>query len=86
MLRKKATRIQGKLLKGNVRNILVSGHSLGGALAALCAYDISKKYDQKVGKKVKLVTFSAPRPGSMKFAQEMYKTVKDHIKHFRMVT
>lgn len=47
------------------------GHSLGGAVAALAADWLSAK-----GKKVKLYTFGAPKPGLESFAVELTKRVR----------
>ncbi|KAL1498629.1 hypothetical protein AB1Y20_013942 [Prymnesium parvum] len=41
--------------------VLVAGHSLGGALATLCAYDLMHARPQLPVGKVVLVTFAAPR-------------------------
>lgn len=58
-----------------IDTILITGHSLGGALANLCAVDMDFYYNKGEGKTVKtdgyyfnLVTFGAPRVGDLKFA------------------
>ena len=47
-------------------NIMVTGHSLGGALATLCAVDIKRRINPTV--KVFLYTFGSPRVGNDKMA------------------
>lgn len=46
--------------------VLVTGHSLGGAVATLCAADL--KYHLGQASKVELVTFGSPRVGNEAFA------------------
>lgn len=46
--------------------VLVTGHSLGGAVATLCAADL--KYHLGQASKVELVTFHSPRVGNEAFA------------------
>ena len=53
----------------------VTGHSLGGSLASLGAGLLVKKY--KVDdKKMKLVTFAAPRTGNSEWAKAMDQIVR----------
>lgn len=49
--------------------VLITGHSLGGALAVLCAYHLSRWFHWRGGKKPKLLvyTFGQPRVGDMAF-------------------
>jgi hypothetical protein len=72
-------------LKGdkNINTILITGHSLGGALANLCAVDMDHYYNRGDGKKIypdgykfNLVTFGAPRVGDQKFADYVNKIPK----------
>jgi triacylglycerol lipase len=49
-----------------VQNIWVTGHSLGGALAVLCAFDVLKNL--KLGPVPQLYTFAGPRAGAPDFA------------------
>eukprot|EP00340_Litonotus_pictus_P004992 CAMPEP_0170517626 /NCGR_PEP_ID=MMETSP0209-20121228/3547_1 /TAXON_ID=665100 ORGANISM="Litonotus pictus, Strain P1" /NCGR_SAMPLE_ID=MMETSP0209 /ASSEMBLY_ACC=CAM_ASM_000301 /LENGTH=319 /DNA_ID=CAMNT_0010802917 /DNA_START=96 /DNA_END=1055 /DNA_ORIENTATION=- len=58
-----------------IRNININGHSLGGSIAYLCAYDLENssiaKYSIPSLKQVdsfELVTFGAPRTGNKEFA------------------
>jgi triacylglycerol lipase len=56
------------LLQANcpgVQTIWVTGHSLGGALAVLCAYDIFKNLN--LGPVPQLCTFAGPRTGAPDF-------------------
>ncbi len=45
-----------------VKRVLVTGHSLGGAVATLCAFDIGKNLP--LGAVPELYTFAAPRSGA----------------------
>ena len=62
--------------------ILTTGHSLGGALASLCAHDLSEKHP---GLKVAMYNFGAPRLGNSAFTQvyreangDSYRVVNEH--------
>ena len=48
------------------RKILVTGHSLGGSVATIAAAFLATKYPQR---KVRLVTFGAPRVGCEDFKE-----------------
>ena len=70
--------------------IYCTGHSLGGALATLAAYDISRAMEW-VAKPVKVIcyTFGAPRIGNYAFAEtynklvpETWNVVNDQVKPF----
>lgn len=59
----------------NIDQVFITGHSLGGALANLCAVDMDHYYNQGDGKAIKtggyefnLVTFGSPRVGDATFA------------------
>ena len=56
----------------------MAGHSLGGALATLAAYDIAHMLP-KEGEQValKVYTFGSPRVGNHSFAQEFQACVPD---------
>lgn len=58
--------------------VYVTGHSLGGALATLAAFDIAKAL-QGVQKETHVVcyTFGAPRTGNHAFAHDYQKVVPD---------
>ncbi len=53
-------------LLGNSENLIITGHSLGGALAILCAKDLSRK---KINCKITCVSFGAPRVGNSAFVK-----------------
>jgi hypothetical protein len=57
-------------------NIIVTGHSLGGALAFLCSADMlhSGLYESH---KIKCVTFGSPRVGNSHFAEEFISMIPD---------
>jgi len=60
------------------REIIVTGHSLGAALATLCASRISKKFDNTIS----LYTFGSPRVGNRAWAKafnvETYRFVNNN--------
>ena len=64
--------IRGQLLDAMKRfaptKVFISGHSLGGALATICGYDL-QSYSPKI------YTFAAPRSGNLKFSES------DYLKH-----
>lgn len=64
----------GPLPHGRKRKILLTGHSLGGALAHLAAYDITKAFP---GATVRVYTFGSPRVGNHAFAKDYDATVPD---------
>jgi hypothetical protein len=47
----------------------VVGHSMGGALAHLCALDLATRFGPEVGSRTHLYTFGAPRVGNEPFAR-----------------
>lgn len=53
-------------------DIIFTGHSMGGALAALCALDMKYRFPEK---KIKLVTFGAPRLGNYALAEKFRKAL-----------
>ena len=58
--------------------VLVTGHSLGGAVATLCAFDLARKAEE-LGispSQCCCITFGAPRTGNAAFAKLFNQTVK----------
>ncbi|CAF1406694.1 unnamed protein product, partial [Didymodactylos carnosus] len=49
--------------------VLVTGHSLGGALATLAAIDLKQQYEAAI---IQLYTFGSPRVGNAAFVDYMY--------------
>lgn len=60
----------------NVVDLLVTGHSLGGALAALAALSIKKAYPAA---HLKVYTYGQPRVGNRAFAIEYNSKVEEHF-------
>jgi len=54
--------------------ILITGHSLGGALATLAAYDLTVEL-QELGLQVQCITFGAPRVGNSIFVADYNRHV-----------
>ncbi|KAF6250498.1 hypothetical protein COO60DRAFT_1705829 [Scenedesmus sp. NREL 46B-D3] len=58
-------------------DVYVTGHSLGGALATLCAYDLAgRRGASAAGKRVHMYTYGAPRVGNKAFADAFNKRLK----------
>tara|TARA_R110002096_G_scaffold206192_10_gene392413 strand:+ start:35333 stop:36256 length:924 start_codon:yes stop_codon:yes gene_type:complete len=57
------------LSKSSGKKIVISGHSLGGAIATLVAARIATKFDRE--SIVSIYTFGQPRVGNAKFAKSM---------------
>jgi Lipase (class 3) len=51
-----------------------AGHSLGGAMAILCAMDVKARFDFE---QLQVYTFGAPRVGNRAFAREYERTVPE---------
>eukprot|EP01064_Diplonema_japonicum_P035680 TRINITY_DN7811_c0_g1_i1.p1 TRINITY_DN7811_c0_g1~~TRINITY_DN7811_c0_g1_i1.p1 ORF type:complete len:1759 (+),score=268.64 TRINITY_DN7811_c0_g1_i1:189-5465(+) len=58
------------------RQVFVTGHSLGGALAQMAAYHLTWKF-YKMSKKVKVYAFASPRVGNVAFATAYNTCVPD---------
>jgi len=60
------------------RSILVTGHSLGGAMATLAALDLRTRYQEEYN--VRMITFAAPRVGDRFFANVFNEHVPDAVR------
>lgn len=49
------------------QEVIVTGHSLGGALATICAVDLQYNFTEQFG--VQVYTYGAPRVGNLGFAE-----------------
>ena len=72
-VRKRILKSIKKLAKKDRKRIYVTGHSLGGALATLCAADIRRS----VRLQTTMYNFGAPRVGNRRFAKLYDKLVPD---------
>ena len=63
--------------RGSMPTVFVAGHSLGGALATLCALEM--KFVLGVPD-VRLITFGSPRVGNSVFASWYSKTIPQHLR------
>ena len=62
----------------NPSEILITGHSLGGALANLCAIDLTFNkinFESDDIKPIKVITFGAPKVGNFEFRKIMDENV-----------
>tara|TARA_E500000178_G_C16991863_1_gene741195 strand:- start:1126 stop:1998 length:873 start_codon:yes stop_codon:yes gene_type:complete len=59
--------------------IIVSGHSLGGALATLCGYLLTNN----LNKNITVISFASPRVGNKKFSEDFNKKIR--LRHYRFV-
>ena len=68
-----------RYLSGKPKKVICCGHSLGGALANLCALDLAS-----IGHEVQCVTFGSPSVGCDKFHEMFKQKVKESIRvaHF----
>jgi predicted lipase len=55
--------------------LVITGHSLGGAMATICAMDLV--YNRKIKTLPFLVTFGSPRVGDLQFSQAFSKMYTD---------
>ncbi|KAJ1292319.1 hypothetical protein BS78_02G383500 [Paspalum vaginatum] len=58
-------------------NVIVTGHSMGGAMASFCALDLAMKLG---GDSVQLMTFGQPRVGNAAFASYFAKYVPNTVR------
>jgi hypothetical protein len=64
--------------------ILVTGHSLGGALAVLAAADIKRSFPDLADNELDLYTFGCPRVGTPLFAEYIFKLFA--VGHYYRIT
>jgi len=69
--------IHGIIKAATPARIVVTGHSLGGSLAALCAVDI--EYNFKIAPEC--VTFGSPRTGNKEFAESFNRRIKNSLRY-----
>ncbi|GLC42478.1 hypothetical protein PLESTB_001102700 [Pleodorina starrii] len=70
--------ITGSGEKGDNWRVLVTGHSLGGALATLAAYELAeRRTPARAVQAISLYTYGAPRVGNKAFAEEFDRLVPD---------
>tara|TARA_B110001450_G_scaffold181_1_gene265 strand:+ start:1558 stop:2268 length:711 start_codon:yes stop_codon:yes gene_type:complete len=62
----------------NVENVHISGHSLGGALAYVCAVDIHLATKNP---NIRVLTIGSPRPGNKDFANYFNNNIKESIRY-----
>lgn len=62
----------------NYKKIIVTGHSLGGATATLCAYDLKVHNPDK---DITAVMFASPRVGNGNFVKSFNKIIPDAIRY-----
>ncbi|KAF5368819.1 hypothetical protein D9758_002967 [Tetrapyrgos nigripes] len=64
----------------DVNELVITGHSMGGALSYLLCLDLLAKTDVIPNKPIKLVVFGAPRPGDEKLAKYWQELVDGYRK------
>ena len=64
----------------NYPEILVTGHSLGGALSVLCALDLACNPIAENTVRIKVITFGVPRTGNLGFCMLFNKMISYHIR------
>ncbi len=72
-------------VKGGVKNVMITGHSMGGAQANLMALYLAQTIQQMGYRDVsiKLVTYNAPRVGSENFANKLNEALgEENISRF----
>lgn len=69
-------RLESLLEHHQYRNVLVTGHSLGGALACLCAYQLTNPSIHRV----QVITFGQPRIGDANWSRRYEAMVPDSLR------
>ena len=62
-------------------NIVIVGHSLGGAQATLMAMDLF--YNRKIQKNLYVITLGSPRVGNSEFAKSFQKLIEKSFLKFK---
>lgn len=70
--------IHNYLSNGAAAKVKVTGHSLGGALATLCAVDVQYNFGEIA---VELYTFGAPRVGNDGFRESFNRRISDSYRY-----
>ena len=60
----------------NVDNIIITGHSMGAALAVYCAFDLKRDLNLK-DNKIILYTYGSPEVGNGSFVKKFKKAIKN---------
>jgi hypothetical protein len=63
---------------GPAKKILVTGHSLGGALASIGAYILSQTYHLPIQQ---VVTFASPKPGDVGFQSGYQAVINNQVRY-----
>lgn len=71
--------VRERLKQSNSTKVWITGHSLGGALAVICAEDLVASSDVEV---CGLVTFGQPMVGKRDFAKHMEQMMPSKFAHF----
>jgi len=66
-----------RVMTADVNHVLITGHSLGGALSILCAVDLEYNFPDK---DYEVILFGAPRVGNRAFQQSYHKRVPNTIR------
>jgi predicted lipase len=62
----------------HLKKVIITGHSLGGALATLCSLDMAINFPLR---EIICVTFGSPRVGNLSFARLFNKKVKNSYRY-----
>ncbi|MGB7084240.1 MAG: lipase family protein [Phormidesmis sp.] len=67
--------IHRQIAQSSATRYIVTGHSLGGALATLCAVDLQYNFGDRIS--IEAYTFGSPRVGNAAFAESYNQRVPD---------